>query len=224
MIPPLPATAVGRRPYFGPTATALAVVTLVLGLAAGCSSGGGEPATEAGGEGRGPLTGRAGFTIERFDPTGPGKVTGAEDARRGIADLLDHYLAVATLEPLASGHPVTDAADVLAPSTLAALDPPGRAALYDEGLPVARRVSVDRAAATVDALAGTDGSVGLAVARLDVAVSADLGATTLTIARTGELVLEPVEGRWRVTSFDLEVTRDTPEAATTTSRAGAGAA
>jgi hypothetical protein len=140
-----------------------------------------------------------------------------DGARAGVQALLDRYLTDAVLRPLRSGESAGDLSAVFAPSTLERVNGPDRAALVDEGLPRAERVTVEVASAALTALTG----LSVVSAGIHILVSARVGGTPLRVERTGELQLSAEGDTWKVIGYDVRVTRDTPGAApVTTTQAG----
>lgn len=143
---------------------------------------------------------------------GPDALPG--EVATGVMAALDGYLVNATARPLQQGRPADDArlAGVLSPAVMARLGGPDRATLLDEGLPRATApVRVTTEPVVLTGLADASGKV--------VVVTAGLAATTrtrtargpVTITRTGDLVLRPDDGTWKIAGYSL-----------TTDRAGKG--
>ncbi|MDQ2826584.1 MAG: hypothetical protein M3Y04_06465, partial [Actinomycetota bacterium] len=91
-----------------------------------------------------------------------------------------------------------------------------RAAFTDEGLPPATRIRSDAGVATLAALAGPDGSISVVAARLDLRLRAEVDGASVTIVRTGDLILLPDGNLWRIDAYDLRVSRDSVAGFTTT--------
>src|SRR5205085_3133215 len=89
---------------------------------------------------------------------------------------------------------------------------PDRAALVDEGLPKPQSARVDVASADIVALTG----LTVVSAGIHLLIEAKIGGTPLRIERTGELQLSLQGDAWKVIGYDVRVTRDTPDAAVTT--------
>ncbi len=140
-----------------------------------------------------------------------------DGARAGVQAVLDRYLTDAVLKPLRSGGPAGDLSAVFAPSTLERVNGSDRAALVDEGLPKAERVTVEEASAAITALTG----LSIVSAGIHVLISAGVGGTSLRLERSGELQLAADGDFWKVIGYDVKVTRDTPGgAAVATTAAG----
>ena len=135
-----------------------------------------------------------------------------DSARDGVQALLDRYLTDAVLRPLRSGEPAEDLAAVFGPPASDRMAGPDRLALVDEGLPKAESARVEVASADLVALTG----LTIVSAGIHVLIAAKVAGTPLRIERTGELQLAVQGDAWKVTGYDVRVTRDTAEAAVTT--------
>lgn len=140
----------------------------------------------------------------------PRMTTFPSDVVVGVQGALDRYLAQAVLAPLESGAPAGDLGALFHPSVRPRVAPggPDRAALVDEGLPVATDVRVERAVADVGATANADGHVGVVLASIDLTVTGRAGGGDLTVRRTGELTLVPHEGAWLIDYYKMTAARD----------------
>lgn len=153
-----------------------------------------------------------------FDVEAAGKVSQATlDATwAGVLSTLNRYLEVGILTPLRSGGPAGDLAPLFTSLAVDRATGPHRVAFVDEGLPAATDVRADAAVATLSALAGADGAVSVVNANLDLRLHVDTGGPPITVSRTGDLVLFPDGGTWRIDAYDIRVTRDVAETATST--------
>jgi hypothetical protein len=160
------------------------------------------------------------FTGTGFDLHTAGRVGQATfDATwAGVLDTLNHYLDAAVLTPLRTGGPAGDLTPFFTPFAVGRVmgDGPDRAAFIDEGLPPTFDVRRDAAVAALSALAGSDGTVSVAVAKIDLRLIGHIAGDPVTVVRTGELVLLPEGGAWRIDAYDLRVTRTVAENSTTT--------
>ena len=152
-------------------------------------------------------------------PSAPVTVTGVEsngtappsDELVGdVVATLQGWLEMGSVRPLGSG---TQAGDLSPYFTLAALDrlaatPTDRAAMVDEGLPPASRgVVVETAEVALSTLAGPDGRVAVVLGTLDLKVHA-LGPTLdVDIVRSGTVSLAFQDGRWKIDSYEVRVSR-----------------
>jgi len=153
-----------------------------------------------------------------FDVHTAGKVSQATfDATwAGVLSTLNRYLEAAVLTPLRSGGPAGDLGPLftsLADDRATGAD---RAAFVDEGLPAASDVQSEAAVATLTALGGADGTVSVVSASLNLRLKAQAAGAPLTVSRTGELVLLPDGGTWRIDAYDIRVSRTVADTATTT--------
>ncbi len=139
---------------------------------------------------------------------GPDALPG--EVATGAMAAIDGYLVNAAARPLQRGRPGEDArlAAVLSPAVMARLGGPDRAVLVDEGLPKATApVRITTEPVVLTGLADASGKV--------VVVTAGLAATTrtrtakgpVTITRTGDLVLQPDNGTWKIAGYSLAVDR-----------------
>ncbi len=144
------------------------------------------------------------------DSVGP-PVTITPQQSQQVLDLVDRYVKEATVVPLRSGQPVTgDLSTVFDPAALAKITGADRAIALDEGLP---RVTGD-----LDVVANPVNIVGLGdqgnVVVLTASFEVDMTGPThvegppLHIERRVDFVLSPdAAGAWRVTSYNMVVTR-----------------
>jgi len=136
----------------------------------------------------------------------------------GVLDTLNKYLDAAILTPLRTGGPAGDLTPFFNAPALERVVPggPDRFVFIDENLPPVSALRSERAVAGLTALAGTDGTVSVVTAGLELRLIGHVGGTPVTIARTGELVLMPEGGKWRIDAYDMSVTRTFAEETTTT--------
>ena len=154
-----------------------------------------------------------------FDLHTAGRVGSAafDAARAGVLDTLNRYLEAAILTPLRTGGPAGDLAPLFTPLAVdRVLTGPDRPAFIDEGLPPASDLRKMTAVATLTALAGADGVMSVVSAGLDLRLSGTVNGAPLAVVRTGELVLLPEGGTWRIDAYDLKATRTLLQATTTT--------
>lgn len=136
----------------------------------------------------------------------------------GVLDTLNRYLEVAILTPLRTGGPAGDLTPLFNPPALANVVPggPDRFAFIDENLPPLSDLRGERAVAGLTALAGKDGTVSVVTAGLELRLIGHVAGAPVTVVRTGELVLMPEGGTWRIDAYDIKVVRTVAEATTTT--------
>lgn len=136
-----------------------------------------------------------------------------DDVKAAVSASLETYLDKAVVGPLRTGTPAGAGLDgVFTAAALARLTAPGpdRAAVLEEGAPLAGKVRQERANASLTALTGPGGEVVLVTAQLDLAHTVDTegGAGSVAVVRSGEVVLVP-DGGWRIDAYDLRTARDT---------------
>jgi hypothetical protein len=159
------------------------------------------------------------FTGAGFDMEAAANVSRAtSDATwTGVLSTLNQYLEAGVLTPLFSGGPAGDLAPFFtSPAVDRVTKGPDRAAFIDEGLPPTADVRADASVATLTALAGTDGTVSVVSASVDLRLTGQANGAPVTVRRTGDLVLLPDGGTWKIDSYDIQATRTVADAATTT--------
>lgn len=160
------------------------------------------------------------FTGAGFDLHTAGRVTPAafEAAWAGVLGTLDRYLAAAVLTPLRSGGPAGDLTPFFTrPAAVRVMTVgPDRFAFIDENLPPVSEVRKESAVAGLTALAGADGIMSVVTAGLDLRLVGHINGALVTVTRTGELVLVPEGGTWRIDAYDISVTRTIADSITTT--------
>jgi hypothetical protein len=136
----------------------------------------------------------------------------------GVLDTLNRYLDAAVVTPLRTGGPAGDLTPLFNPAALERVVPggPDRFTFIDENLPPLSDVRSERAVAGLTGLGGTDGTVSVVTAGLDLELIGHIGGTPVTVVRTGELVLMPEGGKWRIDAYDIRVVRTIAEETTTT--------
>jgi len=134
----------------------------------------------------------------------PGEVT------TGVMAAIDGYLADAAARPLQKGRPGDEArlATVLSPAVMARLAGPDRTVLVDEGLPKATgAVKVTAKPVVLTGLADGSGKVVVVTAGLATTTRTRTAKGPVTITRTGDLVLRPDDGTWKIVGYALTVDR-----------------
>jgi hypothetical protein len=155
-----------------------------------------------------------------FDVHTAGKVGQQEfdAAWAGVLDTLNRYLEAGVLKPLRTGGPADDLAPFFSGPAAERVEPggPDRFAFIDENLPPVSDVHQENAVATLTALAGTDGIMSVVTAQLDLQLVGHVAGAPVSVVRTGELVLMPEGGVWRIDAYDIKVTRTMADDETTT--------
>jgi len=136
----------------------------------------------------------------------------------GVLDTLNRYLDAAVLKPLRTGGPAGDLTPLFtAPAAARVMAVgPDRFAVIDENLPPLSDVRQDKALAGLTGLAGTDGVMSVVTAGLDLRLIGHINGAPVTVVRTGEFVLVPERGIWRIDAYEITVTRTVAQDTTTT--------
>lgn len=135
-----------------------------------------------------------------------------------VLETLNRYLDAAVVTPLRTGGPAGDLTALFNPPALERVAPGGvdRFAFIDENLPPISDLRSERAVAGLTALAGQDGKVSVVTAGLDLRLLGHIAGTPVTVVRTGELVLMPEGGTWRIDAYDIQVVRTIAQETTVT--------
>ncbi|HEV7887417.1 MAG TPA: hypothetical protein VGO92_07655 [Acidimicrobiales bacterium] len=202
----------------------LACVALSLGLLAACSDGGREkkaapvPSTTT-------TTAPPEFKLVvgsvDVQTMTPGADKLPDDVRAQVTATLSTYLAQAVVAPLQTGVAAVGLDAVFTPVALARLaaGTPDRAALVEEPPAAAGTVAPDKEDVSLTVLIGQAGETAVVSATLDLAVVLTTSTGRIRIGRTGEVLLVPMPGGWRIDGYDVAAKRDTlppPPAPTTT--------
>jgi hypothetical protein len=139
----------------------------------------------------------------------------------GVLQTMNQYLEAAVLTPLRSGGPAGDLTPLF---TSVAVDRvmavgPDRFAFIDENLLPASDLRQEAATVTMTALAGPNGVMSVIAAEVDLRLTGHISGAPLTVTRSGEVVLMPEGGTWRIDAWDLTVTRTVAEDSTKTTAA-----
>ena len=156
------------------------------------------------------------FTVSSFDLQGPGTPDSVERAKAAVMKTLGRYLEDGVLAPLRSGGPAGDLVPLFtarAGEHLAASA--DRKAFIDEGLPPSPRIVAVTSGLRLSALAGPGGDVVLISARIDLKLVAGGQDATVTIDRGADLMLVADGDAWKIDSYSVRVTRDTPDTSAT---------
>lgn len=151
----------------------------------------------------------------------PEPVEFPDDVRTPVVAALDAWVGAGVVAPLLTGQPPVGLDAAFSAAALARLTPgsPDRASLLEETRPSEGVVQPEKAAVTLIGLADENGSVGLVTAGIDVSLVFVSSSGEVRHSRTGELVLVPMPGGWRIDSYEIVTKRDTvppPQATTTT--------
>lgn len=132
-----------------------------------------------------------------------------------VSIALSRYVTSATATPLQTGQVGRDLSEAFDTGALADATGSGKAALLDDGLPVGK-VTFAPVTAKLDAVAGKDGTVAMIAATMNVDAQSSTGKGPIRITRAGTYVLYPEASTWRIHSYDVTVTRETPDGLSTT--------
>lgn len=196
----------------------LAALVLLMGTAAACSDGGAKGAS-----GRATTTTEVpvpiAFTVTSFDvETAAPPVAGAvEGARAGVEATMKRWLDEDVLPPLRSAQPAGDLRPLFTAVTGEhVVTTADRAAFVTEGLPPVTGLSAKLATLAVIGLADPDGQIPIVTVHLELELQGTAEGTPLIVVHTGDLVLVPEAEGWKIDSYDIRATRDTPAGTTTT--------
>ncbi len=160
------------------------------------------------------------ITGQGYEMHAAGKVTSAaaKEAWAGVLATLNGYLEAAVLAPLRSGGPAGDLTPLFTPPAAQRVMTvgPDRFAVIDENLPPVSDVRAESAVAGLNGLAGPDGIMSVVTAGLDLRLIGHINGALVRVTRTGELVLMPEGGTWRIDAYDVQVTRTLADDTTTT--------
>ena len=161
------------------------------------------------------------------DSAGPPVAVSPDESQQVLA-VLDIYVKDATVQPLRSGAPTTaDLGQVFDATTLASASTTDRGVVLDEGLPkVTGDLTVVASPIALVGLGDQGGKLTLVTAALvfDVHGQTQARGGPLHIVRRADFVLAPdTTGAWKVTGYDLVVSRDGGGLSETTTTSGAAA-
>lgn len=160
------------------------------------------------------------FTGAAFNLHTAGRVRPAafDAAWAGVLDTLNRYLEAAVLTPLRTGGPAGDLTPLFSgPAAERVMTVgPDRFAFIDENLPPVSDLRQESVVAGLTGLAGADGAMSVITAGLDLRLVGHIDGALVKVVRTGELVLMPEGGTWRIDAYDIAVTRTLADEVTTT--------
>ena len=164
------------------------------------------------------------FVVSSFQMEGTTPAEGAVDkAREGVTDTMESYANEVVIPALRSGGDGADLRPLFSSAAGArAARAPDRAAFVDEDLAPAARVKPTGTYPSVAlvGLVGPDGQVEVVNATFRLTLEASGLGTPLIIDRQGDLALVRDGADWRIDSYAVTVTRDTPGSHSTTTAAG----
>ncbi len=149
----------------------------------------------------------------------------SDEQAQAVLGVVKQYVKLASVQPIKKGIPAPDLSALFGAAVAPRLTGPDRSVLVDEGLPKALgNITATAQPLSLVALADQQGKVLLITAKLDLAVATKVvkKGPKLQINRTGALIFEPDGAAWKITGYDLAVTRagggvDAPVTSSTTS-------
>jgi len=201
---------------------ALVVVLLVTISAHNGGKGASRPGTSSSGSEGLPYKGSIDLKVGPISVASSGDATTLDNkVAEKVLTAVNDYVDAAVIGPILSGRPARNLEKLFGLRVLNRIQTGGadRAALSDENLPdVAADLEATADPVGLDALIGPDGTVLMVGARLSLNLRTETADGPLTIARVGDLIFEPAaDGRWQITGYDIEVTRNSAGSSTTTS-------
>ncbi|MEA2686624.1 MAG: hypothetical protein QOE93_1819, partial [Actinomycetota bacterium] len=154
------------------------------------------------------------FTMEVAAPPVAGAVEGAQ---AGVLTTLQKWLEEDVVPSLRSAQPAPDLRPLFtAPTGEHVATTADRAAFVTEGLPPVTGLKADTASLDIVGLADPEGNVPIATVHVQLNLRGTADGTPLTVEHTGDLVLVPEADGWKIDSYDIRATRETPSGAVTT--------
>jgi hypothetical protein len=143
------------------------------------------------------------LTVTGADVVGPGGPTHplVDPTLSEMVGVVDRFLDVTSLHPL-TGRPGPGLAEVMTDDAAQQATTTDRGTVFDEGVPVSPGVEAVEATVALRALAGPANDLELVVVALVWDVRGAVG-----VRRTGELTIVPTAAGWRISAYDLVVTR-----------------
>ena len=130
------------------------------------------------------------------------------------------YVKAALLDVVSEGEPGGDLATVFDAGAAARLTGPDRAVLVEEGLPeLTGDFEPSAQPVVLTGLSDGTGAFVLVSAFFNYAANAEVEGGRVTITRATELTMVPEGANWKITGYDVVVTRDSPGTGTTTTTA-----
>jgi hypothetical protein len=154
-------------------------------------------------------------------------VTIADDQSQHVLDALTTYVKGGIVEPLRSGKPATaDFGAIFDATTLASATSTDRGVLFDEGLPrVTGDLTVVAQPVKLVGLGDQSGNLTLitAAVALDAKGATDAKDAPVHVVRIADFTLQPdaTTGAWKITAYNVAVTREGTELPPTASSGAA---
>jgi hypothetical protein len=142
------------------------------------------------------------------------------EVQNAVMATLGTYVEGGLIEPVRTGETAADISSVFDAGAVTRLEGPDRAVLFDEGLPEVTKSFVPTAQPVI-ITALSDGASAFVIATATLVYQATLETDegTITVNRTADLTMVPEPDAWRITSFDVIVSRDGPGIQPTTTTA-----
>jgi len=139
--------------------------------------------------------------------------TFGDDAASQIMTAVGQYVDRGLVVPVKTGKPATDVSGLFDAGTQAAIQGPDKDVLFESGTP-ALTGDFKPAAEPVIITALSDGNGQFVLATATFAYRADAGVEggTLNTARTIALTFTPENGEWKITGYDVSLTRQGAQA------------
>jgi hypothetical protein len=132
------------------------------------------------------------------------------------------YVQGGLIDPIRDGKASEEIAGIFDAGTGARLDGPDRAVLFEEGLPELTGTFTPIAQPVIlTALSDPGGNFVLVTASLTYRATLEVDDGVVTISRNGELTLLPEGDTWKITGYDVGLTRELPGVASPTTTAAA---
>jgi hypothetical protein len=131
-----------------------------------------------------------------------------DDAANQIMQVVGQYVDQGLVAPVKTGKPATNVAGLFDAGTQAALQGPDNDVLFESGQP--KRTGDFKPSATpvlITALSDNNGQFVLATAGFTYTSDVAVAGGTLTTSRTTALTFAPDSGQWKITGYDVTVTR-----------------
>ena len=131
-----------------------------------------------------------------------------DDAAGQIMTAVGQYVDKGLIAPVKSGKPPTDVSDIFDGATQAAIQGPDKDVLFENGTPKLTgdfKPSADTVILT--ALSDANGQFVLATATFNYRADVGVQGGTMNTARSISLTFAPDNGPWKITGYDVSLTR-----------------
>jgi hypothetical protein len=156
-----------------------------------------------------PISGDVQLTLGGVQNANAGTpATLGDDIANQILTTLAQYVDLGLVEPVKTGEPPKDLAGLFDAGTQAAIQGPDKDVLFESGQPA--RTGNFKPVATpvlITALSDGGGQFVLATAGFRYSAEVDVEGGTLATTRDIALTLTPENGQWKITGYDVSVSR-----------------